>query len=58
MPTRPRKGRRYAPHNTLVKLDASMKIVGDLALSWTNPDPTTWEFKLRPGVKLQHYPQA
>jgi len=44
--------------NTLVKLDANMKIVGDLALSWTNPDPTTWEFKLRPGVKLQHYPHA
>lgn len=23
-----------------------------LALSWSNPDPLTWEFKLRPGVKF------
>ncbi len=27
--------------NTLVKFDAGMKVVGDLAESWTNPDPTT-----------------
>jgi peptide/nickel transport system substrate-binding protein len=38
--------------NTLVKLDAQMKILPDLAESWTNPDPTTWEFKLRKGVKF------
>jgi peptide/nickel transport system substrate-binding protein len=38
--------------NTLVKFDAKMKIVPDLATSWTNPDPTTWEFKLRKGVKF------
>jgi peptide/nickel transport system substrate-binding protein len=38
--------------NTLVKFDADMKIVPDLATSWTNPDPTTWEFKLRKGVKF------
>ena len=38
--------------NTLVKFDADMKIVGDLATSWTNPEPTVWEFKLRPGVKF------
>ena len=38
--------------NTLVKFDADMRIVGDLAQSWSNPDPTTWEFKLRPGVKF------
>jgi peptide/nickel transport system substrate-binding protein len=38
--------------NTLVKFDANMKVVGDLAESWSNPDPTTWEFKLRQGVKF------
>ena len=38
--------------NTLVKFDADMKVVGDLAESWTNPDPTTWVFKLRTGVKF------
>ena len=38
--------------NTLVKFDANMKIVPDLALSWTNPEPTIWEFKLRQGVKF------
>lgn len=38
--------------NTLVKFDANMKIVPDLATSWSNPDPTTWEFKLRKGVKF------
>ena len=25
-----------------------------LALSWSNPDPTTWEFKLRQGVKFHN----
>ncbi len=38
--------------NTLVKFDADMRVVGDLASSWTNPDPTTWEFMLKPGVKF------
>ncbi len=38
--------------NTLVKFDANMNVGGDLAESWTNPDPTTWEFKLRRGVKF------
>jgi peptide/nickel transport system substrate-binding protein len=38
--------------NTLVKFDARMNLVGDLAESWSNPDPTTWEFKLRQGVKF------
>ena len=38
--------------NTLVKFDGNMKIVPDLAESWTNPNPTTYEFKLRKGVKF------
>jgi peptide/nickel transport system substrate-binding protein len=36
--------------NTLVKFDAQMNVVGDLAESWSNPDPLTWEFKLHQGV--------
>lgn len=28
------------------------KIIPALAVSWTNPSPTTWIFKLRPGVKF------
>ncbi|MFN0042509.1 MAG: ABC transporter substrate-binding protein [Alphaproteobacteria bacterium] len=38
--------------NALVKFDADMKIVGDLAESWSNPKPTTLQFKLRKGVKF------
>ena len=38
--------------NTLVKFDADMKIVPDLAASWTNPEPTILEFKLRPDVRF------
>ncbi|MHB8576507.1 MAG: ABC transporter substrate-binding protein, partial [Dehalococcoidia bacterium] len=30
------------------------KIVGDLAESWTHPDPLTYIFKLRPNVKFQN----
>jgi peptide/nickel transport system substrate-binding protein len=36
--------------DTLVGRDAKLKLVPDLALSWTALDPQTWEFKLRPGV--------
>ncbi len=42
----------WGVYNTLVKFTPDMKIVGDLAESWTNPDPTSWEFKLRRGVKF------
>jgi peptide/nickel transport system substrate-binding protein len=38
--------------NTLVKFNAKMEIVPDLATSWTNPDPTAWVFTLRKGVKF------
>ncbi len=38
--------------NTLVKFDAGMKVVGDLAESWSNPEPTIWDFKLKHGVKF------
>ncbi|HEY2132310.1 MAG TPA: ABC transporter substrate-binding protein [Acetobacteraceae bacterium] len=36
--------------DTLVGRDAKLKLVPDLALSWTALDPQTWEFKLRPDV--------
>lgn len=29
------------------------KVAPELATSWTHDDPTTWTFKLRPGVKFQ-----
>ena len=32
--------------------DENLKVVPALAESWTNPDPTTWVFKLRQGVKF------
>jgi peptide/nickel transport system substrate-binding protein len=38
--------------NTLVKFDGNMNIVPDLAESWSNPNPTTYQFNLRKGVKF------
>ncbi len=40
--------------NTLVRRsnDEKLELEGDLALSWENVDPVTWEFKLREGVKF------
>lgn len=39
-------------YNGLVAPDKNLKIVPDLAESWTTPDPTTYIFKLRPGIKF------
>ena len=36
----------------LVSLDAQMNIVPDLAERWESPDPRTYVFHLRPGVKF------
>lgn len=36
--------------STLVRLDEKLQLQPDLATSWRNVDPTTWEFKLRDGV--------
>lgn len=36
--------------DALVNVDAKGQLVPGLALSWRAVDPTTWEFKLRPGV--------
>ena len=38
----------------LVKRNDKMEIVGALAESWENIEPTVWRFKLRPGVKFHN----
>ena len=38
--------------DALVHVDADARIVPGLAVSWRAIDPTTWEFKLRKGVKF------
>jgi peptide/nickel transport system substrate-binding protein len=38
--------------SSLVAHDAQMKIIPDLASSWDTPDPMTYVFHLRPGVKF------
>jgi peptide/nickel transport system substrate-binding protein len=40
--------------DTLVMRDKEMKLVPGLALSWKATDDTTWEFKLREGVKFHN----
>lgn len=39
-------------HDGLVTRDSAMKVVPELATSWSQPDVTTYEFKLRQGVKF------
>jgi len=36
----------------LTKYQNENQIVPNLAASWTNPDNTTWDFKLKPGIKF------
>lgn len=38
--------------DAMVHVDASGKLIPGLAVSWKAVDATTWEFKLRPGVKF------
>jgi len=42
----------YCIFDTLVGLDPSFNIVPELAVSWDNPDPKTYVFHLRKGVKF------
>ena len=44
----------YAIHQHLLTRDENGKLVGELATEWTAIDDTTWEFKLREGVKFQN----
>lgn len=37
-----------------MRLDPNGKIEGELAESWRNPNDTTWEYKLRTGVKFHN----
>lgn len=39
-------------YDSLVALDGSLRLVPSLAESWSNPDPLTWSFRLRPGVRF------
>ncbi|MFY7941412.1 MAG: ABC transporter substrate-binding protein, partial [Burkholderiaceae bacterium] len=39
-------------YEKLVRRDKTMAIGPGLAVSWTNPDPLTWRFKLRDKVKF------
>ncbi|MCH8111424.1 MAG: ABC transporter substrate-binding protein, partial [Proteobacteria bacterium] len=39
-------------YDGLVQLDENLQPVPDLAVSWENPDPKTWIFHLREGVKF------
>jgi len=39
-------------YNALVRFDDKLNIVPDLAESWETPDPTTYVFRLREGVKF------
>ena len=38
--------------DALVNVDADVKLIPGLAISWRAVDPTTWEFKLRRNVKF------
>ncbi len=38
--------------NGLVKRDLQMNLNGDLAEKWENPDPLTYVFHLKPGIKF------
>ena len=39
-------------YETLVQRDRKLAIVPGLATSWEQPNPQTWRFRLRPGVKF------
>jgi len=41
----------YNIYDSLVAIDKGLKIIPSLAESWTTPDPKTYIFKLRQGVK-------
>lgn len=41
-------------YDGLVTMDEKGELVAGLATSWSNPDPLTWRFKLREGVKFHN----
>lgn len=42
----------YNLYDCLTAWDAELRLIPQLATSWKNVDPTTWEFKLRKGVRF------
>lgn len=42
-----------AVYNGLTRYDPKNDLQADLASAWEQPDPTTWTFKLNPGIKWQ-----
>ena len=44
----------YAMFDRLVKYDEKMRVVRSLAEGWSNPDPLTWEVKIRENVKFHN----
>ncbi len=40
-------------YDALTHVNADARVIPGLAVSWRTVDATTWEFKLRPGVKFQ-----
>ena len=40
-------------YDTLISRDSDLHLEPGLAVSWKAVGPTTWEFKLRPGVRFQ-----
>lgn len=40
--------------SNLVKMNKGMEIQSDLAESWDNPDPRTWVFRLKKGVRFHN----
>ena len=45
------KGISYEP---LARYNEKLELIPALAVSWTNPEPTKWVFKLRKGVKFHN----
>jgi peptide/nickel transport system substrate-binding protein len=39
-------------YESLVMYDKEFKVVPQLAVKWSNPEPTRWRFELRPNVKF------
>jgi len=48
----PNNNAAWQIYDALVHVDADARLMPGLALSWRAVDPTTWEFKLRRGVKF------
>jgi len=42
----------YHVYERLTSRDKDLKLIPGLALSWEQPSPTVWRFRLRPGVKF------